>query len=298
MSGKYTTLPGLKVLDKEQSEWDRKIFQIDDQYDRYLQNKKSCREEGIQKYYKESNLLEKTIHLVNQFMLDHLTQEYPEIFELNNQQLINKRTSEKIDLNSVSSSGSYLSVFDALCSQVQEDLAVFQLTDTGEYLSAIHLCSPNFWSPGDKIGKPFDQIHLPVADMEQTLKHYPAMLKSVVEKTGPFTRFAWGVGTDNRLNHHPEPPVGMATEDWQGRKLSTENDPLFLRVERQNLIGFPEVNAFLFTIRTYFYEVEHLDSEEKKQLGKAIQSMSSAALAYKGLDDLLPILRTKLKIGF
>ncbi|HCN82673.1 MAG TPA: DUF3445 domain-containing protein, partial [Sphingobacteriaceae bacterium] len=26
---------------------------------------------------------------------------------------------------------------------------------------------------------------------------------------------------------------------------------LYVRVERQNLIGFPEVNAFLFTIRTY-----------------------------------------------
>ncbi len=86
------------------------------------------------------------------------------------------------------------------------------------------------------------------------------MLKMIIDKE-PFTRFAWGISTDDRLNHHPEPPVGYDPEEWRGRKFS---DQFFVRVERQNLIGLKEVDAFIFTIRTYFYDVEALNSEEKK----------------------------------
>jgi len=55
-----------------------------------------------------------------------------------------------------------------------------------------------------------------------------------------------------------------------------------VRVERQNLIGLKEVNAFIFTIRTYFYNVADLSGDEKISLIKAVGSMTDAALEYKG----------------
>lgn len=263
------------------------IFQIDDTYQHYLGNKNACRQENIRKYYKESRLPETTMKAVNKYLLQQLLSEHPTVFSFQNRYLKNNTTHEPIkfrgdDLSVISDK--YISAFDALCCQVQEDIAVFQLRGEYDWLAAIHLCAPNHWSPGDKIGRPFDEVHRPVADMEATIRRYPIMLKSIVDKGGPYTRFAWGISTDNRLNHHTEAPLGMDPVYWYGRKAISEND-LYVRVERQNLIGIPEVNAFVFTIRTYFYQVIELSGSEKLALASAIGSMTPATIKYKGLDD-------------
>jgi hypothetical protein len=50
----------------------------------------------------------------------------------------------------------YLSVFDMLCAQLQEDFAICCTNEHEDWLAAIHLCAPNHWAAGDKIGKPFE----------------------------------------------------------------------------------------------------------------------------------------------
>jgi hypothetical protein len=209
--------------------------------------------------------------------------------------LINLQSRELIQWDKATmqlSKKNYVSLFDALCSQVQEDLAVCQLQDTRDWLATIHLCAPNHWAAEDKIGKPFDAVHAPVPGMEKTMPHYFKMLQSVIHK-GPFTRYAWGISTDNRLNHHPVAPPGINQQAWQGRKIN-EASQLFIRTERQNLVGFPQVNAFLFTIRTYFYEVGLLEDHEKTALWSAVRSMSPDALAYKGLTGVTEFLSQHL----
>src|SRR5690606_24022878 len=126
------------------------------------------------------------------------------------------------------------------------------------------------------------QVHEPVPGMEKVIQHYPKLLANIVNTKGPYTRFAWGIATDTRLNHHPEPPSGVNISDWQGRNIEKDH-PLFVRTERQNLIGFPEVNAFLFTIRTYFYDTALLAPAEKQALVTALDSMTEKTLEYKGL---------------
>ena len=291
ITGTYSTAPGLKKTDQL-------IFQIDDQYEHYLSNKEACRKEDIHKYYKSASLPEATIQAVNRYIVSQLIEEYPNQFELaDSSQLINRLWKTDLQFGEdwlTTTTDRYVDLFDGLCSQVQEDLAVFQLTGDSDYLAAVHLCAPNHWSPGDKVGKPFDAIHRPVADMEKTIKRYPPMLKSIVKMESPFTRFAWGIGTDTRLNHHPEAPVGIDKMEWAGRVAISENDQIYLRVERQNLIGFKEQNAFLFTIRTYHYSVEDLTPHEKQKLWESVQSMSPATLEYKGLNELLPELERRL----
>lgn len=114
---------------------------------------------------------------------------------------------------------------------------------------------------------------------------------------GPYVRFAWGLATDTRLNHHPQPPVGViSASEWQGRVFNPDQPQLYLRTERQLILGLPEVGALLFTIRTYFENIGNLEDERKDQLRLAIESMDEATLLYKGIgrsrDDILGWLRS------
>lgn len=299
LNGVYSTAPGLSPLAKHTSDAGKLIFQIDDFYNHYLNNKTVCRRENIRKYYSQHNALPETVRAVNYYLVHQLQNEHPAIFDYaqTGQQcmLINLRTGELVQWHKVTmqlSNDKYLSLFDALCCQVQEDIAVCQLADDRDWLAAIHLCAPNHWAPLDKIGKPFEAVHAPVPGMDKIMPHYIKMLQLIVHK-GPFTRYAWGIATDNRLNHHPIPPAGISNEDWQGRKI-TDSSKLFIRTERQNMIGFPPLNAFMFTIRTYFYEVSLLESQEKKALWAAVRSMSPEALAYKGLNGVTDFLAKHL----
>jgi hypothetical protein len=101
-------------------------------------------------------------------------------------------------------------------------------------------------------------------------------------------RFVWGVETDARLNHHPEPPPGVSESDWQGRAFGTPEapSPFFLRVERQALWGLPEVSTTVFTIRVSFIEGQEIlaHPEERARLRAALLSMSPEARRYKGVD--------------
>jgi hypothetical protein len=254
MTGVYSTAPGM-------SRSEGTMFDIDETYEKYIANKERCREEGISKYYCEHDFRESTRAAVINFLTPF--------------------AEEKSD------------DFDALCSQFQEDIAVVQLEGEKDWLAAIHLCSPNHWDPRTKIGKSFDAIHTPVPEIGRTVKNYMVMLKMIVDKE-PFTRFAWGIATDDRLNHHPEPPPGYDANEWKGRRVVDESTEFFVRVERQHLIGLKEVNAFIFTIRTYFYKVDDLSYEEKAALAKAVNSMTPPSLEYKGMNLLKDVLLRQL----
>jgi len=301
LNGKYSTSPGLTLMEKAVSTADTLVFQIDDEYENYLTNKQACREEDLHKYYCEKILWEKTAAAVNWYIIQRLLKEHPNYFVLEKNhhywQLINKRTGTILRWNfdnELLETSNYLSLFDALCNQVQEDMAICQVNRNEDWVAAIHLCAPNHWAPQDKIGKSFDAVHAPVADMEKTNKHYGKMLESVIHK-GPFTRFAWGIATDTRLNHHPIAPPGINQDDWHGRTTAEGiQSKFYVRTERQNLVGFPGENAFLFTIRTYFYDLDMLERLEKMALLQALESMSAATLAYKGLTDKIQLLNEKL----
>lgn len=99
-------------------------------------------------------------------------------------------------------------------------------------------------------------------------------------------RFAWGLAADDRLNHHPQPPPDVDAQAWRGRDyaaLIAAGAPLFVRVERQTLTGLPEIEAFVFTIRTYHYDVRELREDARKGLYDAIATMDETSARYKGL---------------
>lgn len=292
-SGRYTTAPGLHSLttDFANGKADQQIFQIDAHWSTYAENKSRCRKENINKYFKTHQLKQSTARQLAACIINQLLIEYPSVFSIEKQQnnifFTNQIHQETLRFDQdyvLTGESRYVSTLDALASQVQEDMAAWQLDGETDWMAMIHLCAPNHWSPAEKIGKPFSAVHQAVAGMDKMRHRYQPMLKSLI-RGGNFVRFAWGLSTDNRLNHHPEPATDSDAALWHGRSFDPENPSLYVRVERQTLTGFPEANAVLFTIRTYFEEVSSLEYAHRRTLFSALNSMSPEALEYKGLTE-------------
>ncbi len=285
LTGNYSTAPGLTPLSRG-SDGFTKVFDIDETYSKYIDNKVQCRAENLSKYHSTADWSQDTQESVTHYLTQQLLAEYPETFLKKDQRIHISSTGSSFSLDEIEvTKDGFVSVFDACCSHVPEDIAVVQLRGQQDKLVAIHLCSPNHWDPRTKVGKPFNEIHVPVPEIDRTVKNYSVMLRMVIDK-GPFTRFAWGVSTDDRLNHHPEPPPGIGDQVWRGRRSDGEGTKFFIRVERQNLIGLADVDAFIFTIRTYFYPVNSLSGPERTALKQAVNTMSQASLQYKGMHAL------------
>ncbi|MBD2564358.1 DUF3445 domain-containing protein [Nostoc linckia FACHB-391] len=301
MSGRYEVKPGMMpfgfCFGNTQS--DQQVFQIDDDFTHYRQIKLLSRAERLNKYYQTCNYSQTVAGAIARLIINRLTQEHPQHFNCqksidNILKFHSQLTGETFyldanwQLQQVQSSPvfpAYASTLDALAAQVQEDLTIIcRSADGRNWLSAVHLCYPNHWSAEEKIGRDFATIHAPVAGMEKINRRASAIANTMITHK-PMVRFAWGLSTDTRLNHHPEPPPGVSVSKWQGRSFDPQHPQLYLRIERQVIWGLPEYEAALFTIRTYFRDcgVVRKNPVLRSKLYAAIQSMAPEALVYKGL---------------
>jgi hypothetical protein len=303
MNGRYEVKPGMMVFGSclGNGQADRQVFQIDENFAHYRQAKLLARAERLSKYYQTCNYSQAVAGAIARLMIERLTQEHPQFFiyeksTANSLIFHSKLTKETLyldadwQLQQVEGSPvypAYTSTLDALAAQVQEDLTVICRGGDGcNWLSAVHLCYPNHWSAEEKIGKNFAAIHTPVAGIEKINRRADAIVNTMIA-CKPMVRFAWGLSTDIRLNHHPEPPPNLSVEQWEGRSFDPQHPRLYLRIERQVIWGLPEYEAALFTIRTYFRDCSLIkkDSLLRVKLCAAIESMSPESLIYKGLAD-------------
>ncbi|MCC5930176.1 MAG: DUF3445 domain-containing protein [Cyclobacteriaceae bacterium] len=273
--GQYTTEPGLKKPGSP-------VFEIDHEWPLYISNKKFCCRHHPARHYARFRLNPVTENAICQFIIQQLLTHHPAFFQLD--------TKDKIDELHCRLSGEKIIVkdnkhnlsrdlFDALCRQIQEDVAVLQFDDTRNWLSLAHICAPNFWSAAEKIGKSFADIHETVPGM---IKNQTPMLRAILQK-GSFERFGWGITYDARLNHHPVPLPGIEAHKWHNRVFQADKPLVYLRVERQTLTGFSKEQAILFTIRTYLYPASELRPESLEKLVSAISGMDDETRKYKGL---------------
>jgi dimethylamine monooxygenase subunit A len=303
-NGRYEVKPGFIPLGKSlgNGEADKRVFQFDGNFAHYHHVKLLSRAEQLSKYYQTYNYSDAVADAIACLIIERLSQEYPQYFccqptsdglsfhnQLTGETLY---IDEKWRLQQVQTQDQpvfppYASTLDALATQVQEDLTVMSHSaDNSNWLSAVHLCYPNHWSAEEKIGKDFAKIHEPVAGIETINRRASAIVNTMILHE-PMVRFAWGLSTDTRLNHHPEPPPGASPEEWYGRSFNRDNPKLFLRIERQVIWGLPEHNAVLFTIRTYFRDCAAIkkDTSLRLKLFAALQSMTPESLIYKGLAE-------------
>ena len=281
--GLYEVTPGLKPLgtDFGNGVMDSRVFQIDTDFPRFRANKLACRKDRLEKYFQQSDLSADTERALVEWLIDRFTTEYPNLFSIEANRLICRHTGASIDL----SGGGLL---DALANQVAEDICLVCRDDSHDWLAAAHVCSPGHWSAQDKIGKPFTAIHQPVPGIESINRRADQFVDMMIHR-GPFVRFAWGFGTDDRLNHHPQPPNGVDPDEWQGRIFDPQNPKFFLRVERQVMWGLPNANAAVFVIRVSHLSGDQIRSNptESEQLISALKSMTAESRRYKGLEGSL-----------
>ncbi len=183
---------------------------------------------------------------------------------------------------------------DQLACSVAEDIALWKRDDEKDWLAALHLCAPNHWSPEEKIGKSFLPVHAPVPKIAPVAQIALKLFDQILER-GLQERLAWGVATDDRPNHHPAPPVGVAPSEWQGRSFDEASPRLFARVERQTVSPVPHTRLIVFTIRTYFVDVRTLSREDRDLMSLALDSMDEEILRYKGLFHDRPLIQRWLK---
>ena len=160
----------------------------------------------------------------------------------------------------------YKNLFDAVCSQIQEDVCILQ----DDQLVASHVCLPSWWSPEEKMRKSMKEMHKDVPGMDET--SYEHIWNACLHK-GPYTRYNWTLTDTPILNQHPSKNIG--------KEFDREN--LFLRIERQVLQWFPEVHGVLFLIRTYVGDIKTMDKKQRVTLGDIVNKMTPDELEYKGL---------------
>lgn len=263
-TGKFIISAGLKPLANNP------IFSPEENSEKYHQNKHQARLESLSKIYPPVvGLSVSEIEKTAEVLRFHIARDLPlmRFREIRNPK-------DEVDY---------------LISQVPEDFSVWKMEDEKEWLALIHLSSPNHWDARTKIGKSFFVSHEPIPYIDAISKAAPKMFEQI-QKRGPVERYAWGVATDDRLNHHPEAPPGVPEEDWKGRSFNHLDPRLFIRMERQTLFPIDE-KLIGFTIKTTFTDVSSLPLEDLKLIREAIGGMDEAILRYKGLlIDQEPIL--------
>lgn len=302
-NGRYEVKPGMIPLgsDLGNGKFDQQVFQIDSNFAHYRRLKLAARRENLSKYYQTSDYSLNVATAIAELIINRLTQEYSQYF--NAELLSNGDTrfsssltgetlylDADLQLQEVKFKGEkvipiYISTLDALAAQIQEDLTVICRTrDRRNWVSAIHLCFPNHWSAREKIGQDFATVHAPVAGMDKINRQADKIVDTTIDRR-PAIRFAWGLSTDTRLNHHPEVPQNISAKEWCGRNFNPDNPRLYLRIERQTIWGLPKSNAALFTIRTYFLDCNVIKKDEllRYKLVCAIESMTPDSLVYKGI---------------
>ncbi len=299
---KFEVGPRLKTLGTDFGNGPRDGFliQFDTEFPRFRKNKLACRSERLGKFVATARLDLAVEKAANQLLLDRLTYEHPTLFSKRVSasgeiELLCSLTQETLvfdsDLRLLEAKNSlanprYVSAFDALSCQLQEDIAVTQRdSSNSDWVSALHLCAPSHWGAEDKIGKDFRVVHEPVPGIEKMNRTAPQLVDASIKK-GPYTRLVFVFSKDNRLNHHTEPSPGFDLDTWRGWDLDfTTECPFYLRVERQVVWGLPDVNAFLFSIHIFFTSGADIRANAKlrENISATMRTMALANLQYKGL---------------
>ena len=153
------------------------------------------------------------------------------------------------------------------------------------------VCFPSSWSLAEKIGRPLDVIHEPVATFNA---QFANPVRQFLDKMKPgisWERINWGLSRSPELNQHPMRMLPRLDG-------SVNLNDVWFRVEYQSLVALPKTQGILFGIRLVLESLEVLshDAEFSRGLERALQTMPESVARYKGIlparDRLIELLRT------
>jgi len=265
----WSPKPGLEKLgskDHGNGKYDKKVFQIEPvTLDKYLELKK---EQYSDQPYVVADISSEVILTASDKVYSLLAAEYPNYFTLGHNSIschITKQTIPRF--------GGLVNFCQVIENNMAEDVVIFSGEDKMVFA---HVCFPSGWDPGDKIGKSFAEIHEPIPGIEKISSNADKHVKMMVNTPVPLVRYIWGIRTGFGLNE----------DDMSG------DGNAFFMTERQCIIGLPEVNASIFTIRVRVEPLEDLSRKEKNTLKEVMKHMTQEELEYKGFDH--PVIKEKL----
>jgi hypothetical protein len=178
---------------------------------------------------------------------------------------------------------------------MQEDFVILSEQDDRLLTEYFSVCFPSRWDPREKLGLDFAAIHAPVADNAMLLAAGPAIMQMAFQRE-PMLRHVWLIVPSPALDQHPE----RNESAW--RAVLADPEPLlprlYFRVERQTTWPLPQHRRAVFFIRILMSplsEVLSAQPERTRELRSALQSMSPAVVAYRGMQDAMPRLLAELQ---
>ena len=169
-----------------------------------------------------------------------------------------------------------------------EDFAVIDGRDSTIPWLAVAL--PSHWAPLEKVGRPFTEVHAPVADNALLLRAAESLARLVTSEER-WERFVWNITDQPRLHAHPARAIGPRWAD-------TRVEEAWFRSEHQSFIPVPAAQQAVFTIHVDVQplaEVLQGRPERAQALHDAVATMSESVLAYRGLTDVRDALLQQLK---
>ncbi len=156
----------------------------------------------------------------------------------------------------------------------EEDFAVVDATGALPWLA---VALPSHWTPREKCGRPFTEVHAPVADNGLLIQAAGHLMRLV---TGPerWERFVWNITSHPRLHALP---AHVDPDRWHRRF-----DPAqaWWRTERQTFIPVSGCGQAVFTIGVQVRPLRGvLSPAQAARLQDAVATMSDAVLAYRSL---------------
>lgn len=161
--------------------------------------------------------------------------------------------------------------FQNLAYNLAEDVIIHRIQGDKDWLAAGHICLPSQWWPEEKIGKPLAEIHAPVPGMKNN--HFK--LVETMINAGPFLRYVWSIIFEDRINFHPSIPK---------KEFDFASSAIYIKVEEQMTIGFPEIKAALFVLRQNLILPGEIDYPS---LYKTCKNMTPEQKKYKNVTEEL-----------
>ncbi len=258
-------------------------FIIGPSFNVFRANKEQCRLDGLSKYYQKTNA---DYPNIIKFIVKTLVSEYPEHFELKHtnglaylkcdltdELIVMNNDAELVDSDTKLKTP-FVDAFDALSMQVSEDIVIHDVGNkNNDFAAAIHLMHCNGWETTENIGKSFSFIHSGVPRIQSIVPNVGMMMVHIASSIAGFERIAAiSFKTTNQLTLHP-----AERKKWD-KPLNPLKPQMSIRVERQTVTGID--NAFLFTIRTFLYDMATKDPKRHDEIVKVFRDPNPKAYAH------------------
>ncbi len=149
-------------------------------------------------------------------------------------------------------SRSDLPALEVLGRVLQCDLCLLEKVGDEHVLAGAVLCFPASWRLSDKVGRPLEAIHAPVAVYDTALATRVQRLFDGVQAGRPLWRF-------NQL-WYEDPDLFQPRSETEPRPLGDRPSP-YLRAERQTILRLPMTRWCVFAIHTYVVRASDLPDE-------------------------------------